>query len=1154
MVETKRALAARRQAPAAKVRRPLDENEGLVDTVYQLQRYVGNAQVARAIAQIRRAPAPDSAPAEPAPAPASFNKMSFIALVYSSVDSATPASLPQGTKFADSGAQQVKNLGSAAATQQAQTAQQDLAKVADATPDPKKVIPQAPTPRVPQPRRPKLKGLEASKAVPPPKPTAQVPLHDGPAEINEIMADGKVTDKQLADSNEPQFEAALQAKRRVEHEAHEAPREYRKNEAKLRAGAKVDAIASIRAFVSGARGRITSVMSSTKARKFMAKMAADLKRAEVAGSVQSLYEATRNEVKMILGGLEQKVEERFTKGAEAANNLFDYYIDFHRDKLLDSRYSGIGDTLTWWSDRATGLPEQAFKAIVDRSRELYLTRMRNLTSDLADLVANELNRAKRRIAQGRQEVRAYVDEQTGDLHTVASNAEQDFADQFASLEQDLDEEQNNLAGTLSEKFKHNRDAIDEHTQERIDKNRGFIGDAKALVKGAVQTIKQLAAWLRDVVQRAEGVVSKIVLHPGKFFGNLVDGIKRGFDQFVGHIVEHLEQALFGLVVDTMDGASITLPNSLDAGGILSIVLQVLGLTPTNLRKRAVNFLGEDTVTALEKVPGVISTLQNEGLSGLWNFVSDKFGALKDGLVSEVKQWLMMEVVKKGVAWLAKMLVPFGGFLKACEAIYDTIRFFMKHSDIIKRVVDTILDALESIADGKTDVVAKKIEDALTAILKGAITFLASLLDLDGIGERIKQIINKAFRDPINEMINAALRGAAKVAGPVLNKVRGGIDWAKNKAGKAKEWALSKIRLGFTVGEERHRLFFANQPGRPQVMVASDPQAIATYLKYLKQAIDRVRGHPGTDATIVKQADALHGEASDRAAAAQSDEAATGDGSHAKALLAGLVTPLRQLMSLTARLQAGLGASGAGAGTTVTGDLRVGEYIGMRLTIGGEKKKGKRVARRVAGDQWQAHQVVAITPAEVTLRGLESGSSHKYPMSMVAQDLASASPNMFKRISGPEELAEHGVYVEKGLLKKQYRGKDNIRSWFYPGDYAAYAPTFKAAAKAAAKTSSHHAASGLGPDAWLCPGYNRPPHLVEEPGAIDHRVPVAEHWSKLGGNNTDQDARQAFNTDSSNLQLLCKSCNDGKGSKSTTGQATTYVDSVGALFTGPDGKR
>ena len=52
----------------------------------------------------------------------------------------------------------------------------------------------------------------------------------------------------------------------------------------------------------------------------------------------------------------------------------------------------------------------------------------------------------------------------------------------------------------------------------------------------------------------------------------------------------------------------------------------------------------------------------------------------------------------------------------------------------------------------------------------------------------------------------------------------------------------------------------------------------------------------------------------------------------------------------------------------------------------------------------------------------------------------------------------------------------------------------------------------------------------------------------------QDARQAFNLDTGNLQLLCDDCNLAKGSKTMEGKVTTYVATVGALFTGPDGKR
>jgi len=257
------------------------------------------------------------------------------------------------------------------------------------------------------------------------------------------------------------------------------------------------------------------------------------------------------------------------------------------------------------------------------------------------------------------------------------------------------------------------------------------------------------------------------------------------------------------------------------------------------------------------------------------------------------------------------------------------------------------------------------------------------------------------------------------------------------------------------------------------------------------------------------------------------------------------------MSLAARLQSALGGSptAAGSGATVTGDLRPGEFLGVNINI----LRAQR--NRVAGEQWKAHQVAKLAPPKsITLRSVESNTLHDFPLQAVAKEISAGGGTMFKRISGPEELAEQGVYVEKGMLKPEYRTGEAIRPTFYWGKYAARADTLRAAGKSAAQASPQYATSALGPDAWLCPGYQRSPHLVVEAGQVDHRVPVAQHWTQLGGNNTDQDARKAFNLDGDNLQLLCESCNNGKSSKTMDGNQISYVDSVGPLFTGPDGKR
>ena len=91
----------------------------------------------------------------------------------------------------------------------------------------------------------------------------------------------------------------------------------------------------------------------------------------------------------------------------------------------------------------------------------------------------------------------------------------------------------------------------------------------------------------NVLARAANTIGTIIAHPIAFWGNLVDAGKLGFTNFVDRIGEDLKQGfmewLFGAVAET----GIQLPKNFDLAGILSLVLQVLGLTYPNIRSRAV---------------------------------------------------------------------------------------------------------------------------------------------------------------------------------------------------------------------------------------------------------------------------------------------------------------------------------------------------------------------------------------------------------------------------------------------------------------------------------------------------------------------------------------------------------------------------------------
>jgi len=66
--------------------------------------------------------------------------------------------------------------------------------------------------------------------------------------------------------------------------------------------------------------------------------------------------------------------------------------------------------------------------------------------------------------------------------------------------------------------------------------------------------------------------------------------------------------------------------------------------------------------------------------------------------------------------------------------------------------------------------------------------------------------------------------------------------------------------------------------------------------------------------------------------------------------------------------------------------------------------------------------------------------------------------------------------------------------------------------------------------WRCPGTGARPAHDADPGdvSIDHAVPVATHWNSVGYK-TDKDSRKAWYNDTSNHEIMCRSCNSSKGS-------------------------
>jgi hypothetical protein len=118
-------------------------------------------------------------------------------------------------------------------------------------------------------------------------------------------------------------------------------------------------------------------------------------------------------------------------------------------------------------------------------------------------------------------------------------------------------------------------------------------------------------------------------------------------------------------------------------------------------------------------------------------------------------------------------------------------FIVERGSQIMEFVNSIIDSIGAIAKGSVGVVVDKIEGALAKALPLAISFLASLLGLGGISEKIRSVID-AVRAPINKAIDLVVGGAVKT----FKKLFGGaIGWAKGKFEKGKAFVKGKVEAG-----------------------------------------------------------------------------------------------------------------------------------------------------------------------------------------------------------------------------------------------------------------------------------------------------------------------------------------------------------------------
>ena len=287
----------------------------------------------------------------------------------------------------------------------------------------------------------------------------------------------------------------------------------------------------------------------------------------------------------------------------------------------------------------------------------------------------------------------------------------------------------------------------------IKKIPQFIFETALIIIGAPVKL------VMRVLNKGKDVFTKIISNPISFLRNLISAVKTGFFGFFKRIKKYLIKGLFSWLFGTLEKAGLKMPEKFDLKGILSIILQVLGLTYRKIREKLAKRIGEDKVQKLEETFELIINIKNRGIKALIDFISEKFGnflnTIKSIFIEKIRNWVITRIITEAISKLAKLWNPVGAIIEAIQNIYRLIMFFWENAKRIALVVAAVFNSIGEIAAGKIKKASIWIEKTLGRTVPIVISFFARMIGLGGISKTIRNIIKK-IQSKVDKLLDKAV--------------------------------------------------------------------------------------------------------------------------------------------------------------------------------------------------------------------------------------------------------------------------------------------------------------------------------------------------------------------------------------------------------------
>ena len=457
-----------------------------------------------------------------APAPG-FDGAAFKAALMARIAALAPKSTSEADHFKGSGKlSSVKSEMNAKAGQETAAAKGPLEASAQQAPNTSAVPPRPASPLQPPEPGPITKIAGAGAAAPKPKTAQEVekPIRENTQSVDDQMKSADVTEEQLADSNEPEFQGALDARQEAKTQAETGPQAYRQGEQDILHQAQAEASGAVQQRTGAMHADRAGLLAQVGTQQGATKTKDEQERQRVGAEINTIYEETKSKVESILSALDGKVSAAFDRGAAEANQAFEDYVDARMDAYKERRYGGWFGWARWAKDKLLGMPSEV-NSFYTSGRQLFLNKMDAVIDNVVAIIGAGLAEAKAEIANGKKRIQEYLSGLPDNLQEVGKQAAGEIQSKFDSLKSSVDSKQNELIDSLAKKYNEKLSAVDARIEELKAANQGLVQKAMNAVVGAIKIILKRKDMLLNVLSRVASAIGKIIRHPVQFLGNLI---------------------------------------------------------------------------------------------------------------------------------------------------------------------------------------------------------------------------------------------------------------------------------------------------------------------------------------------------------------------------------------------------------------------------------------------------------------------------------------------------------------------------------------------------------------------------------------------------------------------------------------------------------